>query len=130
MREFTTKEKPPKPAIPFTLDGRAMEFTPPGWAPILLLSNDKPMDVTRGYLDWLGAGMSEDDAQHLLDRLLDPEDQFDLEDITAVILGLIEEASGRPTGSLSDSSPSAEATDSTDGQHPTESTPSVSTLAG
>jgi hypothetical protein len=127
MREFHTKTKPPKEPIVFTLDGREMEFTAPGWAPIVLMKAEEPMDTTRGYLDWLGAGMSDEDGQHILDRLLDPKDDFDLEDITAVILGLIEEASGRPIEPPTDSSESPEATDSTDGRQLAMSTPNSST---
>jgi hypothetical protein len=104
-----------------------MEFTAPGWAPIVLMKAEEPMDTTRGYLDWLGAGMSDEDGQHILDRLLDPKDDFDLEDITAVILGLIEEASGRPIEPPTDSSESPEATDSTDGRQLAMSTPNSST---
>lgn len=121
MREFTTKPKPPKDPIPFTIDGREMEFIPPGWAPILLASTDEPLSATRTHLDWLGAGMSDEDGQHILDRLLDPKDEFDLEDITIVILGLIEEASGRPTEPPTDLSSSQEANGSTDGRQPEES---------
>jgi hypothetical protein len=71
--------------------------------------------------------MSDEDGQHILDRLLDPKDDFDLEDITAVILGLIEEASGRPIEPPTDSSESPEATDSTDGRQLAMSTPNSST---
>ena len=127
MRAFTTKEKPPREPVVFTLDGREMAFTPPGWAPIVLMKSDQPLDTTRGYLDWLGAGMSDEDGQHILDRLLDPKDDFDLEDITAVILGLIEEASTRPTEPPTDSSDSPEATDLTGGRQLVASTLNSST---
>jgi hypothetical protein len=130
MLEFHTKPKPPKAAIHFKVDGRELAFTPPGWAPILLLSPDQPMDITRGYLDWLGAGMSDEDGQYILNRLLDPTDEFDLEDITPVILGLVQEASGRPIEPPTDSSPSLETSASTDGRHLETSTSRVSTLAG
>jgi hypothetical protein len=130
MREFHTKPKPPKEPIPFSLDDREMEFTPPGWAPIVLMKPSQPVDVTRVYLDWLGAGMSDEDGQYILDRLLDPNDEFDLPDITQVILGLIQEATGRPTEPPTDSSEPPVLTDSTDGRHQKESTPASLTSVG
>lgn len=130
MREFHTKPKPPKDPIPFSIDGREMTFTPPGWAPIVLMKPDTPMDVTRIYLDWLGAGMPDKDGKWLLDRLLDPADEFDLVDITEVILGLVGEATGRPTEPPTDSSEPQALPDSTDGRHQKESTPQTLTSVG
>lgn len=130
MREFHTKPKPPKEAISFSVDGRVLEFTPPGWAPILLMKPEQPMDVTRNYLDWIGAGMSDEDGQYLLDRLLDPNDDFDIPEITEIILGLVQDASGRPTEPPTDSSEPPVPTDSTDGRHQKESTPQTLTSVG
>lgn len=130
MREFHTKPKPPKDPIPFSIDGREMSFTPPGWAPILLMKPEQPMDVTRTYLDWLGAGMSDEDGQYILDRLLDPNDEFDLPDITDIILGLVQDATGRPTEPPTDSSQLPALPDSTDGRPQNESTLQTLTSVG
>lgn len=94
-----------------------MEFRTPGWAPILLAggSNDAG-SATRIYLDWMGAGLSDEDGQWILDRLLDPEDDFDLPDVTQVIFGLLEEITGRPIVLPSDSGILEETNGSTDGQ--------------
>lgn len=127
MREFHTKPKPPKPPILFSVDGREMQFTPPGWAPIVLMRSDRPIDVTRVYLDWVGAGLPDEDGQYILNRLLDPKDEFDLEDVTQVFLGLIEEVSGRPIVPPSDSSEPPALNGSTDGRHQKELTPKTST---
>ena len=117
MREFTTIKKEAPPPIEFAIDGREMGFTAPGWAPILLADNSQVGGLTRAYLDWLGAGLSDEDGEWILDRLMDPEDDFDLPDITAVIFGILEEVTGRPTELSSDSNGSPETNGSTDGQH-------------
>lgn len=125
MREFFTKEKPERPPIEFSLDGRVMTFVNPGWAPIVLMRPDGPTDITRTYLDWLGAGLSDEDGQWILDRLLDPNDHYDLEDITELILGIVQEATGRPTVPPGDSSDTPAANGSTDGRHLVASTPAT-----
>lgn len=131
MREFKTKEKPPADPIEFSIDGREMVFRNPGWAPIVMMNrNAQPMEIARTYLDWLGAGMSEEDSQHVLDRLLDPTDSFDLADITDVYLGIVEEVTGRPIVPLTDSSSSLETEPSTDGRHLVGSTLNGSTQEG
>lgn len=122
MREFTTKEKPPAKPIDFSVDGREMVFHNPGWAPIILMKSTQPNDVTRTYLDWLGAGLPDEDAEWILARLLDPKDDFDLIDITNLCLGVLEEVTGRPIVPPTDSSDSLEVQSSTDGRHLAEST--------
>jgi hypothetical protein len=117
MRRFTTSEKPPKPSIQFAIDDREMTFTPPGWAPLLLAVPEQGLGgLTRIYLDWLGAGLSDEDGNWILDRLMDPEDEFDLVDIQEVIFGVMEEVTGRPIVLPSDSSSQEETLGSTDGQ--------------
>ena len=93
-----------------------MEFTVPGWAPILLANTDSVGGMTRLYLDWLGAGLADEDGQWILDRLLDPEDPFDIPEINDVIFGVMEEVTGRPIVLPSDSADSDETDTSTDGQ--------------
>lgn len=119
MREFTTKTKPRKPPIEFKIDGRQMEFTVPGWAPLLLADTTQVGGMTRTYLDWLGAGLSDEDGKWILDRLLDPEDEFDIPEVSEVIFGLLEEVTGRPIVLPSDSGGLEETTDLTDGQQRT-----------
>jgi hypothetical protein len=122
MREFITKPREPGPGVEFSVDGREMTFHTPGWAPIVLMRSSGPLDVTRTYLDWLGAGLPDEDAKWLLDRLLDPTDDFDLPEITDIIMGLMEEVTGRPIQPPTDSTPSEATADSTDGRRPAELT--------
>lgn len=118
MREFTTKEKPPSEPVTFSVDGREMEFRNPGWAPVILGSGAGTVaDQARRYLDWLGAGLPDEDGEWLLGRLLDPNDNFEIPDVTDLFVGLIEEITGRPTVPPTDSLPSEQTPASTDGRH-------------
>lgn len=123
MRTFSTANKPPKPAIEFELDGRVMSFTAPSWAPILFgIEAANPVGSIRNMLDWLGAGLPEEDGAYILARLQDLEDPFDIDDAMSIMRGLIEETTSRPTVSPSASSPSPDSESSTDGQPLVEST--------
>lgn len=136
MRTFTTTDKPQAPPVSFVLDGRQMVFRAPGWAPMLYLAQDllasqgeakqdptKMLDALRGFMDWLGAGLSDKDGEWILGRLKDPEDPFDLEDVVLLMEGLMEELTNRPTLPSSDSKPSQPPTDSTGGRHTEASIP-------
>jgi hypothetical protein len=115
-----------------------MTFTPPSFAPMLLLAQsatnaeDDPqagVETVRQFLDWFGAGLSEEDGEHVLDRLKDPDDPLEFEDVIDVIQGLIEEITSRPTTPSTGSSVSPSQTPSTDGRQATESTPADSIFA-
>lgn len=127
MREFTTKPKEPAKPVDFSIDGREMVFRNPGWAPIVLMNQQDTGGITRAYLDWFSAGLADEDAKWVLGRLLDAGDEFDLPDITKVVLGVVEEVTGRPTAPPTDSSPSPETAGLTDGRHLVTSTPNSST---
>ena len=97
--EFTTAKRRVQP-ITFTLDGREFSFTPPKSAVMVLPVLDKSAndaDMVRATFDWLGAGLPEEDVQYLMDRLKDPEDDLDIDQIGEVIEALGEEIAGRPT---------------------------------
>lgn len=130
MRSYNTKDKPRPAPVTVEVDGRVLTFTSPGYAPFLFMSQDfddpaKAILTTRAILDWLGAGLSEEDGAWILSRLQDPEDPFDIEDATDIIHGLLEDLAARPTTPSSVSLLSPAATASTDGRHLAESTPQV-----
>lgn len=103
-KEFTTKEKEAK-VVDFTLDGRDMLFTMPKKAGLIMSvvnnvgldQRNLDTDSTRDLLNWLGEGMSEEDAEYLLGRLKDPDDYFDLEDVNEIAKHLLGQGSNRPT---------------------------------
>lgn len=94
-KEFTTAIKRRKP-IPFTLDGTEYEFTPPKQAGMVLdfLENG---DEIGALFDWVNQGLGEDQATAIEMRLKDPDDDFDIVELTEVARWLVEESSGRPT---------------------------------
>lgn len=104
MKTFETKEKEAK-VVEFELDGRTLKFTTPKRAGLIasvvnnvgLDSRNLDTDSTRDLLNWIGDGLPEEDAEWLLARLTDPEDDFDLEDINEVAKYILGQNSNRPT---------------------------------
>ncbi|MCA1806659.1 MAG: hypothetical protein LC687_02175 [Actinobacteria bacterium] len=104
MKAFETKAKEAK-IVEFDLDGREMVFTTPKRAGLIasvvnnvgLDSRNLDTDSTRDLLNWLGEGLSEEDAEYILDRLKDPDDDFDLADINEIAKYLLSQGSNRPT---------------------------------
>jgi hypothetical protein len=103
-KEFTTKERERK-VVEFILDGETFVFTAPKRAELIMSvvsnvgldakSNDS--DSVRDLLNWLGDGLSEEQSNKLLDRLKDPDDDFDLEQVNEIARYLLGQASNRPT---------------------------------
>jgi hypothetical protein len=142
MREFTTPARE-RTLVTFTLDGDLYHFTPPKFSIIAMgigdlinaisgtaagMDEDSPesgastMAMMRELLDWLGAGLPDDEGQRILDRLKDPDDDLDIDTVLTITLGLMEEAGDRPTQPSSDSSESPPSpTTSTDGRRSTKS---------
>lgn len=106
MLEFETRKKDRAP-IDFTVDGRAMSFTPTKTASMVLPVMDPSTSDTaylKAFFDWLGQGMSEEDSGWLVERLEDPKDDFDIEDLQRLAQSLMAEMNGgRPTMSSSGS---------------------------
>lgn len=104
MKQFTTKEKEQK-EVDFELDGRQIHFVVPKRSGLImsvvnnvgLNGRNLDTDSTRDLLNWLGEGMSEEDAEWILGRLKDPDDDFDLEDINDIAKHLLGQGSNRPT---------------------------------
>lgn len=103
-KEFTTKKRESRP-VPFSIDGEDFVFTPPKRAGLIMsvVTNvglekaGTDSDSTRDLLNWVSEGLPEEQAQVLLDRLKDPDDDFDLEQINDIARYLLSQSSNRPT---------------------------------
>jgi hypothetical protein len=82
--------------ITFTLDGRKFKFQPPKTTAVWL-ANDAELDErVRVQLDWLSAGLSDEDSDFLVGRLKDFNDPLTPVTLIDVVSGLMEEVAGRP----------------------------------
>lgn len=104
MKEFTTKERE-RQTVEFVLDGETYSFTPPKRAELIMSvvsasGLDRPTteaDSVRDLLNWLGEGLGENQADRLMERLRDPDDDFDLAQINEIARYLLGQSSNRPT---------------------------------
>lgn len=95
--EFKTAKKSRQP-IEFTLDGDKYKFTPHKNAGVMLaLAEGDYAEVMKQTFDWLSDGLPEAQNKRLIDRLKDPEDEFDENDLQEIIANLQKEVAGRPT---------------------------------
>lgn len=105
---FTTAKRRTEP-IAFELDGREILYTPQKMAGSILPMLDEEADEAsslRAEIKWFEDGLEEDDAQWIEDRLRDPDDDFDMSDLSAIIKALFRQVNGRPTKSSGGSSAS------------------------
>jgi hypothetical protein len=94
---FRTAKKR-REAVEFTLDDKTYSFNPPKIARAMLPVIQGDESEAKATLDWLKAGLSEDDYSHLISRLEDDDDDFDFEDIGNLAESLVEKImTGRPT---------------------------------
>lgn len=114
MREFNTavKEKQDKAegvdGIKFKVDGRVMLARQPLPSQVAYLMGitsrqRSEQDQMGGMMNFVDSILGDDDSQHLLNKLLDPEDDFDTDDMMAIVRFLLEEWSARPTQPVSGS---------------------------
>lgn len=104
MKSFTTRAKERK-VVEFEIDDRQMTFTMPKRSGLIISVVDRigtdvrgaDNDSTRDLLNWIGEGLSEEDATWLLDRLKDPDDDYDLEDVNELARYLLGQGTNRPT---------------------------------
>lgn len=102
--EFTTAKRR-RETIHFVLDGEEFDFTPQKQAGIALAVVDGDQtEMMRSMFDWLSDGLPEDQSQRIIDRLKDPEDDLDIDQLGDLISGLQDEIAGRPTTSRAGSS--------------------------
>lgn len=76
-------------------------------------------DAVAGVINFMISVVDKEAASHLQSRLLDPDDNFEVEDIENILEWLVEEWTGNPTGEPSGSTSSP----STTGRSSTEPTP-------
>lgn len=125
MKAFTTaakaaiheKELPIGPDVEFEFDGRkciAVAPTGPQLAVFLAAFSDTAeaqVSVTDS-INFFHGRFRREDASYFKKRLLDPNDAFEFDEVVEILTFLLEEWSGRPTGSPSDSAPSRTVTGS------------------
>ena len=103
-KQFVTQQKEQK-IVEFDIDDRQIVFQVPKKSGLIasvansvgLHSRNLDTDSTRDLLNWLGEGMTEDDSKWLLARLVDPDDDYDLEDINEMAKYILGQTSNRPT---------------------------------
>lgn len=103
--EFEVAKKRRQP-LTFTLEGEDYEytFTPPKAAVMMLPIMEKQdndamtgIALTRATFDWLGAGLSEEDNERIINRLKDPKDDLDSDDLGNLVQKISEKVGSRPT---------------------------------
>lgn len=99
--EFVTAKRKAK-AITFSIDGEDYSFTPPKNAemvlPVLEATGDQDIAAIKAQLDWLGHGLAEGESERLTARLKDPDDDFDVNNLSDILQYVLKQVAGRPTG--------------------------------
>jgi len=103
-KDITTKQRE-RQSVEFTLDGETFTFTSPKRAELIMsaittVGLDKTStdgDSVRDLLNWLGEGLGDEQAERILGRLRDPEDDFDLDQVNEIARFLLGQSSNRPT---------------------------------
>lgn len=106
MKTFSTSEPSSDrlKIVDFELDGEKLSARRPKTAAFLALADTQdsqnPIDQVRAVKVFMDECLVPDSRDHIQDRLDDPDDEFDLDDIVPIINWLIEELSttSRPTG--------------------------------
>lgn len=118
MKEFTTAARRSVPSaiegaepIQFTVDGEEFTAYPPSAGQLALLmagqaKNREVEESVAAIIDFLDGILDEHAQEVFRRRMLDRNDPFDFDNVEAIMEGLVEEWSARPTQSSSDSSSS------------------------
>lgn len=115
--KFTTREKGGPVSvidgaepITFTVDGEEFTAYPPTPAQyayhVREQASGDPSRQIAGIINFLDMLLDEQGRKRFEERLLDRDDDFDLDEVSEVIQGLVEEWSSRPTSKASGSSSS------------------------
>ena len=119
MKSFSTAAKaaahetdpPVGPPITFDIDGRQVTALAPTAAQMAVFmsafaeTTEIAVTITDS-INFFHDRFQRADATYFKKRLLDPTDPFEFDQVTDILLWLVEEWSGRPTSSPSDSAPS------------------------
>lgn len=103
-KSFQTKERE-RQVVEFDVDGEQFTFTPPKRAGLIasvvstvgLNRVSTETDSVRDLLNWLGEGLPDDQAERILARLNDPDDDFDLDTVNEIARYVLGQSSNRPT---------------------------------
>jgi hypothetical protein len=95
---YQTPPKNRKP-IEYDIDDRTIVWVPQKVAAMLDLDDSSDASAGRQAVDWFAGGLTDDDNEWLMARLRDPEDDFDIDDLGAIIKEFVGKVSKRPTGS-------------------------------
>lgn len=122
MREFVTAaneaaETPEDKAAgtPFTVDGREYRAFKPqdGQLAVLMATTGRhssQAEMVSGLINFFVNVLDEESHHHIIDRLLDRNDKFGIEQVQEIMEWMVEEWSGRPTRSPSVSTSSQSST--------------------
>lgn len=83
--------------VEFELDGHTYVFTPIKRTALVLSAFEGGADQLRSQLNWLSAGLSDEDSAMLTARLMDHHDTLEIPDLLRIIEWLLGEMAGRPT---------------------------------
>lgn len=101
MREYTTPKRE-QVVVEFMIDGVKFAWTKPKNASMAMPiidaepGQDREIANLKALFDWIGNGLPDEQEELLEKRLRDPEDDFDVEDLNAIVEILLEEASAVP----------------------------------
>jgi hypothetical protein len=91
-------------AVPFDLDGATYHFTAPKRLGMFLSAHQDNSDKQIvAQLEWLDAGLPEEEAAVLRKRMRDPNDTLDVVVLLEIVGALMEATAGRPTTPSPDS---------------------------
>lgn len=133
MKEFKTavdeaerEDAGDEGVLEFNLDGVMCTAYRPkdGQLAVLMASTGRhssEQEHVAGLINFFVAVLDDDSHNHIVARLLNRKDPFGLEQVNNIMHWMIEEWSGRPTKSRSDSTGSRQ----TDGQNSTQPTPAL-----
>jgi hypothetical protein len=99
-KDYKSKPRERK-VVEFNLDDRKIVFTAPKDSslvlPLVTGSGNAEIAQVQVMFNWLSEGLSEEDNDHIISRLQDSDDDFDLPLLQEIVEDLIAEVVDRPT---------------------------------
>lgn len=115
MREFETQaladDEVDEEGTPFNVDGVLCTAYHPGDGQLAYLmattsKHTSQQEQVAGLINFFVATLDDDSREYIVGRLLDRRDAFGIKEVEDIFKWMIEEWTGRPTKSLSGSTPS------------------------